>query len=509
MAKDNTRARALEEVIAAVTSIRPHLVDSWEATALIESLGYTDARIRRELGFSDAAALGAHVFAALSARPRSRAQSAAPRERRAIAALLSGIAISLVYAVPWLLRLIVERMRPETMPAKAALPLSLALMLSMVVSGGFVQAITRRGRFYVGQMQTGLAALVCGYLLRLGAIVSLGFAVCGVLVGWYFDLSSWPYLVVWADEFLVLAGFWMLCGVLAIRDEHWRAPLAFAAGGVAFVATRAMGHDALLALLVGSGAAVGFAAVQVPRVFVYTGLEELPGVVPLPRMSVVLYRTLPFFLYGAMYFCFLFIDRVAASAFVWEPTSAAYGIYSSYGFGMDLALLTFLLASAGVDYGDQRFTTLLARAMNEPFDRGDRVFERRVRRGHLRQLGFVVAAFVLIAAAVAVIARRLFPGDFDAAWTTVAAGDAGYLLIAIGIMNALALFRLNRPWDAVNALAAGLAVNLMVGLVLSWTVNADLAVGGLVAGAFVLAVHTSVTVRRTIRAGSHAISAAA
>ena len=34
----------------------------WEATALIESLGYTDARIRREFGYPDTAALGVYVF---------------------------------------------------------------------------------------------------------------------------------------------------------------------------------------------------------------------------------------------------------------------------------------------------------------------------------------------------------------------------------------------------------------------------------------------------------------
>ena len=37
------------ELVTAVGRVRSHLLDAWEATALIESLGYTDARIRREL----------------------------------------------------------------------------------------------------------------------------------------------------------------------------------------------------------------------------------------------------------------------------------------------------------------------------------------------------------------------------------------------------------------------------------------------------------------------------
>ena len=65
MTERMTRERALEELTAAVAGARPQLIDEWEAAALIESFGYTDARIRREFGFPDTAAIGAHVFHAL------------------------------------------------------------------------------------------------------------------------------------------------------------------------------------------------------------------------------------------------------------------------------------------------------------------------------------------------------------------------------------------------------------------------------------------------------------
>ena len=513
MIDGGSRERALDELTSAVERTRPRLIDSWETAALIESLGYTDARIRCEFGFSDTAALGAHVFDTLGRKPVAPAPLAStstPPDRRPLLELANSIGASLVYAVPWLITFIAERLRPDAMrlPGSAGAPLSLALMLSLIVSGGFIQAISRRGQFYIGFRQPGLAELVTGYLLRLGAMVAVAAAAVGLFTGWYFNLFAWPYLVLWADEFLLLCALWMMCGVLAIREEYWRVPLAFALGGLSFVAVHAGGGDALLAQMIGAAAVVAAAAIQVPRVFVHTGFEEQPSMVPLPRMTVLLYRTLPFFWYGTLYFCFLFADRFAASASVFALTGAPFGLRPQYKLGMDLALLTFLFASAAVEYGNIRFTHRLRWAMREPFER-DGAFERRVIRIHLRVLGLVIGGFIPLSAIIGALARRLLPGQPETVWTTLAIGDVGYLLLAVGLANALALFSLNRPWSAVRALTAGLAVNVTVGYVLSHMVSPYFAAAGLVAGAFVLALQSAVAVRRTIRhAGDHAVSSA-
>src|SRR5437667_4248697 len=51
-----------DELVAAVRAVRPRLVDAWEATALIESLGYTDARVQQEFGFSDTRTAGEYLY---------------------------------------------------------------------------------------------------------------------------------------------------------------------------------------------------------------------------------------------------------------------------------------------------------------------------------------------------------------------------------------------------------------------------------------------------------------
>jgi hypothetical protein len=510
MADTVTRERALDELVDAVGNVRSHLLDAWEAAALIESLGYTDARIRREFGYSDTAALGVYVFDALSRRPRGDDFEPEPPEPWPILRLIDAIGASLVYALPWLVTFLIERVRPDALrlPGHAGPPLSLSLMLSLIVSGGFIQAIARRGQFYIGLKQPGLAQMVCTYLLRLGAMVSVATALAGVLVGWYFKLFPWPYLVLWADEFLVLCALWMTCGVLAVREEHWRVPAAFSIGALTFVAVRAAGQDALFAQLAGSGAVLAAAALQVPLVFARGGLDEQLSDAPLPRFTVLIYRALPFFWYGTLYFCFLFADRFSASASLSALTGAPFGMRPQYKLGMDLALLTFLFASAGIEYGNLRFTRLLTEAMRAPFDATDGVFARRLRRIHLRVLAIVIAVFIPLSGIIGSMARRLLPGQPSIVWTTFAIGNVGYLLLAIGLVNALALFSLNRAWSAVKALTAALFVNVTVGLVLSHLYSTYFSAAGLIAGGFLFALQSSVLVRRAIRVGDHAVSSA-
>src|SRR5207244_7077217 len=188
------RRSAIDELIASIAHARPRLLDRWEAAALIESFGYTDSRLQREFGFADSLALGSFVYEKL------RGRSASWRARREAGPsvaldLLNSVSASIIYAVPWLVLFIIERYHPETLrlPGKVGPPLSLALMMSLVVSGGFVQAIARRGQFYIGIKQPGVGSAVTGYLFRLGAAAAVVVAVVGIAIAAYFDLFTWPY----------------------------------------------------------------------------------------------------------------------------------------------------------------------------------------------------------------------------------------------------------------------------------------------------------------------------
>ncbi|PYR62845.1 MAG: hypothetical protein DMF91_05370 [Acidobacteria bacterium] len=504
-----TRGRGLDDLIATVRNSRARLVDAWEATALIESLGYTDTRVGAEFGFPDTMTLGTYVFDRLSRDVRASGAAGAEPPRHLLVDFANSAGSTLVYAIPWLIAFIAESINPDILrlPGHTGPSLSIALMLSLIVSGGFIQAISRRGQFYVGMRQPELAALVCGYLFRLGAAVTVAIAVAGVATGWYFGLFSWPYLLLAADQFIILSLLWMTCAMLAVRHEYWRQPIAFGAGAIAFIALRAAGRDALLAEIIASAVVLAAAFVQVPLVFASESHEQLAEV-PLPRMTVVLYRVLPFFWYGTAYFCFLFADRFAASASVAALTGAPFGLRATYKLGMDIALLTFLFASAGVEYANIRFTRWIKTESRAPYISDRNQFGRALGRHHLWMLALVAGVFLPTAAVVAVLVKWLLPAEPASVWTMAALGDLGYLLFALALLNMLVLFSLNRPWMAVKSLTAGLAANIGVGFVLSHAVNTSFATAGLIVGAALVAALSTIAVRRTLRRADYALAAA-
>jgi len=446
---DVREARALDEVVAAVGHARPHLVDAWEAVALIESLGFTDARVQRECGLADTKALGEYVFERLSERPVSTpradsdpaAQTSPPRLRDSARA-------SLVYAVPWIVMMVlVQSGVPRLTPIVA--PLRLAMMISLIVTGGFMQAIGRRGRFYSGMGQPVLARLVSWYFVRLGVIATLATAGLGLLLGRLFDVATGPYVVLWADELLILCALWL-----------------------------------------------GVAAAQVPAV---VAPPKGAAPVPIPRMTVLAFRALPIVLFGTLAFCFVFADRLAAGA--------SSGLPPGYALGMDLAVTSLFLSAAGIEHANAGMMRGLMQQAQRSRVSGANLFRRAAGRLHLRALGTVAIAFVGAAVMVAAIAAWLPTDVAPFAWTTLAIGDAGYLLCAFGLLNSLVLIAMHRPWSAVNALVAGVALNVVVGFVAGRAFGANDVPAGLIAGAALIAVQSSVSVRRALRRADYAVAA--
>jgi hypothetical protein len=506
-----TQGSAIEGLIASVACARPRLLDRWEAAALIESFGYTDTRLQREFGFPDSLALGSFVYEALRDGPGGAAPSARPGGPSAALDLLNSVSASIIYAVPWLALFVIERSHPAALrlPGAAGPPLSLALMMSLVVSGGFVQAIARRGQFYIGIKQPGLGSIVGAYLFRLGAQTVLAAAAAGIAVAAYFELFAWPYIVLAADYFILLTLLWMTCAVITVRQQQWRVPLAFAAGAAAFVLLRASGKDVLMSQFLASGAVLAATLAQASSVFADdTSGPAISTAVPMPRMPVVAYRLLPFFWYGCAYFCFLFADRFSASASVAALTGAPFGMRPDYKLGMDVALLTFLFASAGVEYANRYVTRRLLEDAAMPYDGDPSMLRARISRIHRGAVAITVSVFVLVATAVGLGIHRLWPDLDRAVWTTIAIGDAGYLVLSAALLNGLVLFSLNRPWHVVRAFTAGLMVNLSVGYILSHVFNTYFAAAGLVAGALVVAAYSFSSVARTLVRADRAIAGA-
>lgn len=505
---DRERFNAL---VADVRAARPRLIDIWEATALIESFGYSDARVQREFGLADTLAAGTLTFEVCVGHPGVM-ERWKPKIERVPTIVARCAASTLIYAVPWLTVFVAQTIRPDALRFSGVLapPMVLALMFSLVWTGGFVQAIVRRGEFYIGLKQYALAREVVTAIFWVGLVSSVAAAIAGIGLGWYFELFSWPSLVFGGDAFIVMSGLWLVCGLFGIRQQQWRVALALVAGFSAFVAGRAMGADVLTAESVAVLTVVVAAALQARQLFFPSGVVAVwrsPDV-SMPRLHVLVCSTLPYVWYGAVYFGFLFADRIAAGTATAALGEAGFGVPTPYSLGMELSLLTLLIAASGVEVAGALFARALAIEAQRPIAGGTGDLAAALRRHHRRAITLAGVTFLATAMAVALLAERLLPlGIWSLPWATLVPGEIGYALLAVGFVNALILFETQRPWTVVRSLTGGLVLNLAAGYVLSHAYGSVYAVDGLVAGAAYFAIASTRGVRLTLETSDYAYAA--
>jgi len=493
----------LDDVVSSVLQTRPKLIDAWEATAVLESLGYTDARVQREFGMSDARAAGEYLYARARRQPFSPTAIWKPAVQVSPGALIARSAAStLVYAVPWLIAFLAQVISPNVMrlPSRIAPPFALALMFSLIASGGMVQAIARRAEFYVGLRQIEMARHVVRALLRIGIALIVAGALAALAVGWYFDLFPWGPLVLGADAFVIMSLLWMVCGTFAVRLQQWRVAVAFIVGLTAFAAVRWAGVGVVTAQFVAVTTVLVIAAIQMPLVF---GERKawgvgLPRGVTMPRLSVMVYWTVPYFWYGTVYFAFLFADRLAAgTASLGE--GASFGVPTQYGLGMELALLTLLVAASGAEVAGALFARQLAKEAAHPVPGRLEALSARLRGHHTRALVIAGSVFLVSAVGIAAGADRVLAHALSRqVWRTLIVGDLGYACLVIGLTNALALFGTQRPWLVVRELTAALGLNIALGYILSHVLGRFHAVDGLAIGAAYFAIRSTLVVRKTL-----------
>src|SRR6185436_831647 len=204
------RERLLEQVVTTVAQARPHLVDPWDAIAYLESIGYTDARVKREVGLADVKALGEHVYDRLCDRAMPVVPGAAAAEQPATRASAWRPFVTTVAAAAAWAAVVVLQHRAIILAAAA---LQLALVLSVMMSVGFVEVTRRLGSFYASAGQPWLARVALSYFLRLGALATVSVVAIGLLVGWAAGVS-WPSLTLWVDELVIFNALWFVLAAL-------------------------------------------------------------------------------------------------------------------------------------------------------------------------------------------------------------------------------------------------------------------------------------------------------
>lgn len=494
----------LESLVEAVASVSPTPADHWETTAVIESLGYTDSRVREEFGYDNASLLGRYVYERLLAEPQPEPQTALAQTGvlEEVLSFLEKFLSTFVYAISWIVIMFIEMSgkREAVLPADLTSPLSLAVMLSLVTAGGFVQVIARRGLFYISLGESVLARRTSFILLRLGIITAILVATCGLLLGFYLDLFDDRYLILASCYFLLLSLLWMLCAIVSVQPQRWRIPIVFIAGGLVYAAASLFTNSVLAqALAISSTYAlvIGFAVYG----FEQKGVDNHDAT--LPELWALVPMLLPYFLYGSLYFAFLFADRFTAGAALPSSSGLAFGIDNSYKKAMDSALLALLTTVAVAEYLNHRFISsmknLASRTKLDNLSEFSIVLQKR----HLNYSLITCLVFLIISVLCYVFLRGRvgLEGTGLRVW---AVGGLGYAVLSLALFNSMILLSIGLPGVVCRCLFPALIINLSTGYLLSHALSAEYAVVGVCAGSLFFLITTQVCLRRSLKEPGYA-----
>jgi hypothetical protein len=477
----------LDELTKAVLTISPQLVDSREAAAIVESCGITDRIAASDLGFPNTFEIGNHILQHSRMCPKVGACEEVPSTSFLLEASLAArkFSLSFAYALPWTLLVIVEYLRPNLLqlsPEWGGI-LSLSLIASLIGAGGFGQVITRSGYFYIGMKEPKLALKLCLVFVKWGALTCCLLGAVGFLLAHYFRLFTPAYLAWGSLNFLILSMLWMFCAMLSVQGRGWRIPLIFLLGGGVFTLVHLESQlGVVIPMFIANASALGIGAVLAIAGFRGMPSASAPGAAcpALPRLPVVVVMLAPYFLYGVVYFAFLFADRVAAGSAIPWASGLSFGIDSQYKKGMDVALFIFLVLAAVVEYMVDHFMRYWSRLAEQENDSA-RVCGLLTRR-YMQLLTVICVLFALLASGLWFAYSR----SETKVLVTAILGSVGYFFVALALFNSIVLFSVSQADRALRLVSFALICNALTGYILSHLIGVQFAAIGLLVGGLVL-----------------------
>lgn len=491
--------------------------DSYEVAALLESMGWTDDQARAAFGQENVFELARDVLDVCKARVATRP---VVREIRLsflvkiwniVANYVRGTMFAMPMAVSIFAMLTVRYSLWSYLYFSVEIATSIALgtFLSFLVAGGFTQAIARRGLIYIGQKEYELAKRFTFMMIRigLGAMVLVGI---GVLL-FNFAFAIFPLRMVFYAlvYFVFLTLTWLTITMLYMLSRQ----LIFTGITIVGIAIVYLLHEVLrLNIMVSQMIALSIVGALTIWSVLFLLRQRGPrtpegdGLAPVPRLSLVVYTVVPYFLYGVLYFTFLYVDRIMA----WSANSLfmPYFIWfrGEYELGLDWALLTLILPMGMVEVFINSFWLNLNTRQKATSADTIASFNRVYVLTYRRQLiyytaaaaasGFLIYFGMKFVGSLKLLDLHIF--DNPVTFTVFLWGVVGYALMAAGLLNALYLFSLSQPEPVVRAMGYSVGVNLFLGFVLSRELDYYWAVFGLVGGSLLFFILTCFYVVRVL-----------
>lgn len=491
--------------------------DRWEIAAQLEVMGLRDVDARSEYGARDLFDLAGRIYGWYEqGRFRSSLEGEDPEPRVSpVGRFLKNYATGLTFSLPMALQAVAMLAwgygvwGAIDMDLRIGTAIALGFIVSYIVTGGFMQTIVRRGLFYVYQQEPSLARWTAlrSWAIALRVVVAL--LVPALLLNALFGLLPWSMVLTASAYYVALSILWLNWALIYLVRKTWLFLLTTAiALAAVLAAAKLFGATPLIAnavgLFVADSLSFALALLHLNR------LSTARKLVNPPRLTILVYTTSRFFLYGLLYNTFLFADRIIAwTSATGRKDFPPYGFWLNvrYELGMDLALIVVMLLSGVVEHAAQRFSELLVPQEKRVRSVDATHFTGAAGDAH-RQRVLVLAGASIPAVVLAIavtMALRNAPSlpIYGALMTTTtmsvfAIAVVAYVIFMFALQNVLMLLTLSRVELVARSVAIALAVNVAVGFVCSRALHYSYAAFGLLAGAVTLVYFTSRSMKHVL-----------
>lgn len=493
--------------------------DRHEIAAILESLGWNDIRARETFGVEDVFDLADILWERCSSKVMYTTFSKVERLNirdmtiLLIRQFLRGVifAIPMAISVVSMLTLKYSLWSYENLSVELATSIAIGTILSFITVGGFTQAIARRGFFYIIQGYYNMARRITFHFIKLGFLLCLLICVAILLINLVIKVFPIDMLIVIILYFFFLNTIWLSVTVMYIlKKELLFTGLIIVGIAVVFFLFTVLNVNIIVAQLIALSLVSIVSMLLVVHLFKQAELKEEKGISPeLPKMSVTLFSTLPYYIYGTLYFTFLFIDRIVA----WTRNSdfMPYLIWfrGEYELGLDFALLVLILPMGISEVVLTKMMMDIEISQKSYWGDEVHIMNRKFLSVYVHRLLQILLAAVISAVLLYWSLIQLFEHFPSLSTKSLFASPETYLvfivsliayvIVAVALMNAVILFSLSQPDFVVRSIWISLLVNVGSGFLLSRWIDYHYAVFGLLLGSIVFLYFTTKHVVRVLR----------
>ncbi len=493
--------------------------------AALEAMGIRDVDVPKDYGFANIEAMAAHTFKELRAISPHILQNDNQKlaERRANRTFYISDYSAIKYKLFWkdfgnglfdllpiLFQLIAIILLGFSLWTYVgfndlqATAVVLGLILGLTATGGTIQAMGKQVAFYWYQEDLAMCERMVRKGIKAGMLLVIGLTTLFMTINLIANLYPFIFSIIVFLYAVSIGSLLLVFAPLYTIKKRW-----------VLSASVLMGTLVAISLLLFST----FSIYLIHALGIWTSLLLAAGYLyyyfsrkkygtegakyGTARRGVGTVRNSNYFIYGTLFYVFLFTDRIIA----W---SAAYArevpfiIYydKDYEIGMDLALLVFFLMAGILEYSVASFSRHMERKQRVLHHNQLKQFQAEMFRTYKKHFTLLL----LNAAAATALLYYLVtkPWGYQAGFQdtleplslyVAGVGCVGYIFLTIGIMNVLLLHTLNQSGKTIQFLLIAWATNCAIGLIASRMIGFEYSVLGLLAGSMVFIILSTKYIR--------------